>query len=265
MEQSDSRDSFGSYLRSLRETKGGSLEDMSRATRVGVRHLEALESNQLSDLPAPVFVKGFIRAYCSFLSERPDEALVRYQELIAQRAAAESAGSLARPSTSWTSSSVLLGLGLLVLLGLGLLVLNMTVKRAPQPSVAAVQVEAPKPPPAAQAPGPAVTPPHPAATPVAVPVEKPSPKSVGPSQRLVVRAVEPTWIRVQADEGRVAEELLPAGATREWTAEKRFVLTIGNAGGVELELNGKALPPLGTRGAVIQRLELPQAAAPDGS
>jgi hypothetical protein len=81
-------------------------------------------------------------------------------------------------------------------------------------------------------------------------------------QRLVVRALEPTWIRVQTDSGRVAEELLPAGASREWAAERRFLLTIGNAGGVELTLNGKALPSLGPKGTVIQRLELP---APDAN
>ena len=81
-------------------------------------------------------------------------------------------------------------------------------------------------------------------------------------QRLVVRALEPTWIRVQTDSGRVAEELLPAGASREWTAERRFLVTVGNAGGVELTLNGKALPSLGPKGTVIQRLELP---APDAN
>ena len=76
----------------------------------------------------------------------------------------------------------------------------------------------------------------------------------------MIRAIEPTWVRVQTDEGRIAEELLPAGASREWAAEHRFLLTIGNAGGVELTLNGKALPPLGAKGTVIQRLELPSPA-----
>jgi hypothetical protein len=77
----------------------------------------------------------------------------------------------------------------------------------------------------------------------------------------VIKAVEPTWIRVQPDEGRATEELLPAGASREWSAERRFLVTLGNAGGVELTLNGKVLPPLGSKGTVIQRLELPQAPA----
>ena len=81
----------------------------------------------------------------------------------------------------------------------------------------------------------------------------------------MMRAVEPTWVRVQVDEGQVAEELLQAGAVREWTAARRFVLTVGNAGGIELDLNGKRMPALGARGAVIQKLVLPQEAAGSGS
>jgi len=77
------------------------------------------------------------------------------------------------------------------------------------------------------------------------------------SHRLVMRAIEPTWVRVQIDDGAVAEELLPTGAVREWTAARGFVLTVGNAGGLEVDFNGRRLPPLGARGAVIQRLVLP--------
>ncbi|MEK8035258.1 MAG: DUF4115 domain-containing protein, partial [candidate division NC10 bacterium] len=74
-----------------------------------------------------------------------------------------------------------------------------------------------------------------------------------------------TWIKVQMDGGGSVQELLPAGATREWSAEKRFVLTVGNAGGLQLELNGRTLPPLGERGAVIRELVLPQGGAAGGS
>jgi cytoskeleton protein RodZ len=76
--------------------------------------------------------------------------------------------------------------------------------------------------------------------------------------RLVARTSEPTWLRVQADGAEPVQELLPAGVTREWLAARKFVLTIGNAGGVQLELNGRAVPPLGTRGAVIRDLVLPR-------
>lgn len=288
--------SLGGYLRSLREAKGGSLEDMARSTRVGIRHLEALEEERLADLPSPVFVRGFIRAYCSFLRESPEPALGRYQELAGTRKAARAASAPAGSRSTWAGSSVVVGLVLLLVLGVGLILVNLSVKKSGGTSVATAKTEpsppitpvapsgtpAPTPPPVAApapthapAPAPAAPTPSVATEPARpTPPPAPSPPTAAPSvarpasgtavtggQRLVIRAVEPTWVRVQTDEGRIAEELLPAGASREWAAERRFLLTIGNAGGVELTLNGKALPPLGAKGTVIQRLELPTPAA----
>lgn len=280
--------SLGGHLRALRESKGASLEDMARSTRVGIRHLEALEEERLTDLPSAVFVRGFIRAYCSFLRESPEAALAHYGTLAGERAAAQAASAPPRPRTTWASSSVLVGLVLLLFLAIALIVVNLTVKRTGGTSVAASKmesfsqepspavapqaaapmrpaVEAPQPVPApAQVPAVAPTSPAPASSPPVLSAPPPAAGtatvSAGP-QRLLIRAVEPTWIRVQPDEGRTTEELLPAGASREWAAERRFRVTIGNAGGVELALNGKTLPPLGPKGAVIQRLELPQAPA----
>jgi cytoskeleton protein RodZ len=273
--------SLGGYLRSLREAKGGSLEDMARSTRVGIRHLEALEEERLVDLPSPVFVRGFIRAYCGFLRESPEPALGRYEELVGTRAAAQAASAPPRPRNTWASSSVVVGLVLLVILGAGLILVNLSVKKSGGTSVATAKTESPAPstspalapvsppaPPPATAPAPPApavatepvrpTPPPTSSAPGPPPAARPtSGTAVTGGQRLVIRAVEPTWVRVQTDEGRIAEELLPAGASREWAAERRFLLTIGNAGGVELTLNGKALPSLGPKGTVIQRLELP--------
>jgi cytoskeletal protein RodZ len=283
--------SLGAYLRSLREAKGGSLEDMARSTRVGIRHLEALEDERLADLPSPVFVRGFIRAYCSFLRENPEPALGRYQELAGTRAAAQAANAPPRPRNTWASSSLVVGLVLLLILGVGLILVNLSVKKSggtpattarteparpststapspalvpapstPAPAISAPPVTAPTPaptPPVAADPPRPETPPAGSPAPTAPPATRPAPGTASTGQRLVIRAVEPTWVRVQTDEGRIAEELLPAGASREWAAERRFLVTIGNAGGVELTLNGKALPPLGPKGTVIQRLELP--------
>jgi cytoskeletal protein RodZ len=282
----NSATSLGGHLRALREAKGSSLEDMARSTRVGIRHLEALEEERLADLPSPVFVRGFIRAYCGFLREAPDEALAHYEALAGERAAAQAANAPPRPRTTWAPSSVLVGLALLVILGIALIVINLTVRRTGGTSAAAPKMDVsdsigepvPAPKVAAPAPAPVETArptappaPQPAATPqvstpAAMPAPAPTPapavaKTASGPQRLMIRAVDATWIRVQPDEGRATEELLPAGASREWSAERRFLVTIGNAGGVEVALNGKVLPPLGPKGTVIQRLELPQAPA----
>jgi len=255
---------LGIRLRELREAKGVSLDDIARSTRVGRRHLEALETDTWAELPAPVFVKGFIRAYCDFLDASPAEPLRLYQEASGEPVKAlrvQHATTRAVPSRR--AGPLVVSVILFVALGASLFALRAGLKGStrqapPQTTASAPAKVDPAP---APTPAPAATAPVAPGQPVPVPVAEPKP----PGQRLVMRAVEPTWIRVQVDEGQVAEELLQAGAVREWTAARRFVLTVGNAGGLELDLNGKRMPSLGAKGAVIQRLVLPQEEQAGGS
>lgn len=273
--------SVGVYLRELREKKGVSLEDMARATRVGRMQLEALEGESFTELPAPVFVKGFIRAYCQFLDTKPDEALAHYRALVGEpdlpgRAVATGRGQAARPFTPIAVSLVLLAV-----LGGGLLAVHLGGKSGgprrepsafPPPSgataatVAAPAKTAELPAPAAPAavePAAAPARDRPPA-PVAAAIAEP-PVSATTGQRLMVKAIEPTWLRVKTDRGNAVEETLPVGAVREWNTEKHFVLSVGNAGGLEVTLNGQRLPPLGERGAVIRELILPSDSPPPRS
>jgi hypothetical protein len=76
----------------------------------------------------------------------------------------------------------------------------------------------------------------------------------------VARTSEATWVRVRLGDGRVVEGTIAPNEVREWVSNQPFVLTVGNAGGIRLELNGRALPSLGARGAVISRIVIPPAA-----
>jgi cytoskeleton protein RodZ len=237
---------LGPYLRALREKKNVSLEEVAQATRVSVRQLRALESDDVASLPAPVFVRGFIRAYCHFLGEPADEALGRMQAASEVEPPRTQPVPRIRPGApSWVGSPVFVSLVLLAIFGGGLLALNLVFAPVPQPATTA-----PMPTPSQR--GPAET----ALTPSARSGDAAAPARAG-TQHLVLSAIEPAWIRVQADDGKGIEELLEPGATREWTAQKRFVLTVGNAGGIALTLNGRRLPSLGGRGVVIRGLELP--------
>src|SRR3989338_2045543 len=71
--------SLGSYLRELRQRRGVSLEEIARSTRVLHLYLEALEADDFDALPAPVFTKGFVRAYCQMLGEPPDQAFALWE------------------------------------------------------------------------------------------------------------------------------------------------------------------------------------------
>ena len=81
--------------------------------------------------------------------------------------------------------------------------------------------------------------------------------AVSAPYRLVARTTATTWVRVRTEDGRQNDETVPPGQTREWVSNRPFTVSIGNAGGISLELNGRALPPLGPSGTAIGRLVLP--------
>lgn len=58
---------IGEALRSTRERRGLSIAEVAQDTRISPRFLEALEAEQFDELPAPVYVRGFIRSYASYL------------------------------------------------------------------------------------------------------------------------------------------------------------------------------------------------------
>jgi cytoskeleton protein RodZ len=322
-------ESVGSHLRELRTRRGISLDEMARITRVAPRYLQALENDATGELPAPVFIRGFIRAYCQALGESPDEALSYYDGRDGRTTPRSGAGAPPRASDGGDTrgrSAVVISFVLLVVLGIALFAVTLVIRpgdrmerstneiHPPSPAAAPSPALAPRAPaaaaPAAPAPATSATPMPTAATqpastgsPQAAPGAKPAagtpsrldgpprpaaPPSqattvpdansaavrtappVGPAAsleavagsvsapyRLIARTNDLTWIRVRTEDGRTSEETLSAGEVREWVSDRPFILTVGNAGGVSLELNGRALPSLGPRGVVVPRLVLP--------
>ncbi len=55
----------GERLRSAREEKGLSLEDIAAQTRIPRRHLESIETGDWNSLPAPTYTTGFAKSYAS--------------------------------------------------------------------------------------------------------------------------------------------------------------------------------------------------------
>ena len=79
---------------------------------------------------------------------------------------------------------------------------------------------------------------------------------------LRAEAKETTWLGVSVDGAARRQVLLHAGNTAQWSAHTGFVVTIGNAGGIALSLNGKRVSLTGARGGVIQGLTLPGKSEP---
>jgi cytoskeleton protein RodZ len=69
---------FGEHLKREREMRGVSLEEISAATRISVRLLEALENEQWERLPGGIFNRGFIRSVAHFLGLDEEGLIAEY-------------------------------------------------------------------------------------------------------------------------------------------------------------------------------------------
>lgn len=71
-------DCLGTKLRKARKRQGFELRSAEHETKVALRHLEALESGHYHLLPAPVYVRGFLHRYATYLGLKLDGVLADY-------------------------------------------------------------------------------------------------------------------------------------------------------------------------------------------
>jgi cytoskeleton protein RodZ len=97
---------------------------------------------------------------------------------------------------------------------------------------------------------------------VATPTPLPTPTPTRTPTRaqgvtLGIEVIERTWLQVSVDGQELPGELLEAGQKREWQAEQQIYFICGNAGGVEVTVNGEVLGTLGEPAQVVEKTWTP--------
>jgi cytoskeleton protein RodZ len=93
-------ESVGQQLRAAREAQNLSLEQISRATYIRLRYLQAMEAGDFDSLPSQTQARGFLRAVASHLNISPEPLLALLDE-----ASAPAAARPPEPPTSVTPGS----------------------------------------------------------------------------------------------------------------------------------------------------------------
>jgi cytoskeletal protein RodZ len=86
---------LGEELKREREYREISLREISEATKINIRMLEAIENDNYSILPGGIFNRNFIRAYAEFIGLDPEIAVRKYLVQAAQQPASETPAALA--------------------------------------------------------------------------------------------------------------------------------------------------------------------------
>ena len=260
--------SEGERLKKLRLEKGISLEEAHKKTKIHLNILKSIEGDSLSDINE-VYLKGFLKIYCNFLGADPKDYIPDYKgkptiikdaqtaEYVLDKPAkspsffenATVRMSSFRPTKKVKTVFVLLLITMLLAIGLfnlgkiisskRALVHSTKEKRAPlvvekrqnaqiqkeqqQPKVTTVspKIQLPKAPPQ---------------------------KETAALIKLIIRTRENCWVSVKADGRVVFQRVLEKGRFENWQAKDKIEVSLGNAGVVELEVNGQPFSNLGRRG-----------------
>ena len=254
MEQQDKR-TVGQLLRTAREALGISREEAAAVTRIKPVFLTALEEDDYHLLPDERYLLRFLEEYARFLKIDAQPVQDRFSEQIARDPGPLAVFPVKRTITVPLRGLVPALLLLAVLIPSAFIGFSLLLNR-PRGDHAPDRGERPELTPETGSPAPIA-----ASTPALS--QPPVLPDVQGGKTLRAQAKEMTWLLVTIDGRETRDVLLRAGETWEWRARESFILTVGNAGGVELILNGRPLPPLGETGQVIRDIRLPpEAPAP---
>jgi cytoskeleton protein RodZ len=233
---------FGERLKREREMREVSLKEVTTATRIGPRFLEALENEEWDKLPGGIFNRGFVRSIARYLGLDEENLLAEYDMAHGEQklpVPQPYENKIPRPPI-WIPILAVLAL-LAVFVGLiagGIYgwrryAAHRAAKRSSSSALLPTQT------------GTASVMPTSAAEPSANPATS---SPVVPLD-LAVSTSAATRVRILADGTLLLDAELPAGETRHFSANQQFEVTAADSSVVLLELNGRAMPPVGTPGA----------------
>ncbi len=224
-------ENFGSYIKSLREKKRLSLEEMAAKTKISLQYLSALEENRLAELPSKTHERLFLRAYLQQLGEDLDQLTTRFKEI-------EMTEEFKYKPKPKVKKSVWLDI---IFIAGGVVLLSIIIwalfidspENSTETQINPAQISLP------------VT--EKSSTPQVV--SESLAAAVTPStkpEKLLLRLESSgkSWVEIVADGKKVFYDFIIPQQKKEWSCKDSFVITVGNPGAVLGFLNDQKLKPL---------------------
>lgn len=240
----------GQMLQAAREEKQWSYTYTEEITKIRVRYLQALEEEKYEILPGTTYVKGYLRTYAKQLGLNSDEIIALYNSSVKTEPLPvfASPNMLVKARPPWVRPAILGSMAVLAIV--------LVIAIAAYSQSGNKLLDSPY--------APAVFPTAPQAeetTPSPSVVVVPNPANVVAATQEGLTALmvftQPCWIEIKVDEQLLFQGTFVAGTSKEVKGiDKIELVTVGNAGGLSVTLNGKALPSFGKSGQVLRNVVL---------
>jgi cytoskeleton protein RodZ len=267
----------GAMLRQQREARGLDLTEVAAALRIKPAYLALLEAGRPDELPGAVYAIGFIRAYADRLGLDSGEMLRLFRQQSALLAAKPDLdfpvplGQSSRPGGGMLLVALILavcGYGGWFYVSTGdgprpervaQIPLELLPYREPSRSPPAISqsVAEAQAAPRSQA-FPSERSERPAAAGAAMAaVAAATDPAPSPPGEVVIRATAESWIQIRdARQSVLLTRVLKAGETCRAPARPGLSMRTGNAGGLEITVDGVPAPPIGGRGMIRRNVAL---------
>lgn len=232
---------LGLYLKNLREEKKISLAQVAQALKTKPETILALEANDFQKIPAPTYVKGYLRSYANYLGIDAEQLLAEYnrqypggskQVLVLEGQKLPRIGLDLKKILS-SKLFIIVSTTVVIIIAASIFVIFRSKKNIPPPKESPAKEEAAE-----------LAEPKTVNTPIATPM------------LLSVHTLDRVWLRVYSDGKLIFEGTLERDDRENWRAESEFKLRIGNPSKLNLSLNGQslgAIRPYGPVNVVIDK------------
>ncbi|MGE0127136.1 MAG: helix-turn-helix domain-containing protein [Blastocatellales bacterium] len=222
---------LGQQLKQSREEKGISLHEIAESTHIGVRFLQAIESDSYDILPGGVFNRAFVRKFARKVGFDEEQAVKLYEEQLEEQGGEPEQhyqlGVEDFESRPTSGNGLLLSFVALMILGALAYAAYQYFTPAASDSGGSSTVSLNTPTPEATA------------TPAASPTPEATPG--GPMRVQLSAPIEEVWIRVKPDDQKVQETILQTGEVREYDVNEKIILSIGRVPSLKISINGRAI------------------------
>lgn len=235
---------FGQVFKEKRENLGLTLGHIEEETKIRKLYLDAIEKEAFDVLPPRVYATGFVKKYARYL-DLDERAMV--QQFV-EMAYESDEGEMLQPQPppvepartdfqfrgmNWRNV-VVAGVFLLAAWWVGNIVVDLISQHGPD------MVKRP---------------PHEETAPLPQPDPSTLEVPENPTQLATVRVAANSncWVKAIVDGQTVFSKTMTAGQEEVFEGHEAVILTVGNAGGIEVYYNGDRIGPLGESGEVIQK------------
>ncbi len=284
---------IGTLLRTLREKHGYSLSDLSRLTKISIDVLKSLEEGNWKKLGTKFLVKNFVKSYCAVLGE-PYEELVgfietsdgKYWSLSKFRTLPlEKRKAIVKNKSKYAFYFIVMFISICMTAGGIYVYRHNAIKSEPQmpvmeetvlkipekiletnentePNTNSTSLEKSHAPSISLVERQYTTEKR---TPVTSSSNSQNEKKGNEqtkrpptsTHKLVIEAIEKTWVKVWVDKSRPISKLMNPGEIMRFEVSQSARMIIGNAGGIRISWDGKIFSNIGKKGAVL-RLSIPE-------